>query len=606
MRVGLRIKQVLGVLAIVSLTLAVQGGYYLASVTNLLLESSRSQAKLMSNSVYQVTFNISKRGGDTVAALGTDEGLRSVLESVAFSNAGLVSASICDPSGHIIADAEASQLGKLLESAPSLDDLIERQGVLDRLRAIYTPGGLNFEVRQPLQLGAAELGTIRIVVSTFLLRVELEKQLAPQVKTAVVVLIGSVLAALLLARLVLRPINMIRGGLARLGKGEIDVNMELPDELSDLGASFKQVTARLAAERTERAGQRALESVVDRLEDAVALFGTDGTLRFANTAMKTALGLAVDVDDEGASTLRMDALLPEDHPYRVAVERALADGVTQAAPMQVPDAGERLVLTNVVPGSRGEPMGVLLVSRNLAYISQVESTLSYSRKLSALNRLTAGIAHEIKNPLNATMIHLELLKMQVADRPDAMASAGVIADQVRRLDEVVQGFLKFSRPEDLHLEAVDLADIMEGLRPVLEAEAGTHGIEVRIDVSDALPAVEGDRNLLDQAFLNLGLNACQAMPDGGRLTITARPAAGHTVAISVEDTGVGIEAEHLSRIFDLYFTTKPHGSGIGLSLVFRTIQLHNGEIEVQSLPGRGTTFRVLLRQAARMLQRAGG
>jgi len=251
-------------------------------------------------------------------------------------------------------------------------------------------------------------------------------------------------------------------------------------------------------------------------------------------------------------------------------------------------------------------MGVLLVSRNLAYISQVESTLSYSRKLSALNRLTAGIAHEIKNPLNATMIHLELLKMQVADRPDAMASAGVIADQVRRLDEVVQGFLKFSRPEDLHLEAVDLADIMEGLRPVLEAEAGTHGIEVRIDVSDALPAVEGDRNLLDQAFLNLGLNACQAMPDGGRLTITARPAAGHTVAISVEDTGVGIEAEHLSRIFDLYFTTKPHGSGIGLSLVFRTIQLHNGEIEVQSLPGRGTTFRVLLRQAARMLQRAGG
>ena len=606
MRVGLRIKQVLGVLAIVSLTLAVQGGYYLASVTNLLLESSRSQAKLMSNSVYQVTFNISKRGGDTVAALGTDEGLRSVLESVAFSNAGLVSASICDPSGHIIADAEASQLGKLLESAPSLDDLIERQGVLDRLRAIYTPGGLNFEVRQPLQLGAAELGTIRIVVSTFLLRVELEKQLAPQVKTAVVVLIGSVLAALLLARLVLRPINMIRGGLARLGKGEIDVNMELPDELSDLGASFKQVTARLAAERTERAGQRALESVVDRLEDAVALFGTDGTLRFANTAMKTALGLAVDVDDEGASTLRMDELLSEDHPYRVAVERALADGVTQAAPMQVPDAGERLVLTNVVPGSRGEPMGVLLVSRNLAYISQVESTLSYSRKLSALNRLTAGIAHEIKNPLNATMIHLELLKMQVADRPDAMASAGVIADQVRRLDEVVQGFLKFSRPEDLHLEAVDLADIMEGLRPVLEAEAGTHGIEVRIDVSDALPAVEGDRNLLDQAFLNLGLNACQAMPDGGRLTITARPAAGHTVAISVEDTGVGIEAEHLSRIFDLYFTTKPHGSGIGLSLVFRTIQLHNGEIEVQSLPGRGTTFRVLLRQAARMLQRAGG
>jgi signal transduction histidine kinase len=85
------------------------------------------------------------------------------------------------------------------------------------------------------------------------------------------------------------------------------------------------------------------------------------------------------------------------------------------------------------------------------------------------------------------------------------------------------------------------------------------------------------------------------MPDGGRLTIAARAGAGQLVSISVEDTGVGIEAENLARIFDLYFTTKPHGSGIGLSLVFRTIQLHNGEIEVESLPGRGTTFRVVLR-----------
>jgi signal transduction histidine kinase len=605
MRVGIRIKQVLGVLAIVSLAIVVQGGYFVASLTQLLLEGTRSQAKLMSNNIYQQTFKISERGGDTVAALATDEGLQSILESVAFMT-GLVNASICDTSDRIIADVDPSRLGKILEPIPNLDDLIDKGGVVAHLQAIYTKDGLNLEVRQPLQLGAADLGTIRVVVSTFLLQGELEKQIIPPLKTAMAVMVGSILAALLLARLVLRPINLIRGGLARLGQGELDVNMDLPAELSDLGTSFKQLTARLAAERTDRAGQRALESVVDRLEDAVALFGTDGTLRFANTAMKTALGLAIDIDDAGASTQRLEALLPEDHPYRLAVERAIADGVTQAAPMQVPDSGERLVLTNVVPGSSGEPMGVLLVSRNLAYISQVESTLSYSRKLSALNRLTAGIAHEIKNPLNATMIHLELLKMQVSDRPDAMASAGVIADQVRRLDEVVQGFLKFSRPEDLHLEAVDVAGIMERLRPVLDAEAGTHAVEVRIDVPNDLPAVEGDRNLLEQAFLNLGLNACQAMPDGGRLTITAKAATGQMVSISVEDTGVGIDAENLSRIFDLYFTTKPHGSGIGLSLVFRTIQLHNGEIEVESLPGRGTTFRVLLRQAARMLQRAGG
>ena len=112
-----------------------------------------------------------------------------------------------------------------------------------------------------------------------------------------------------------------------------------------------------------------------------------------------------------------------------------------------------------------------------------------------------------------------------------------------------------------------------------------------------MPKVEGDPNLLEQDFLNLALNACQAMPNGGRLRIAARAASRRLVTIEVQDTGVGIPPEHLSRIFDLYFTTKPEGSGIGLSLVFRTVQLHDGEIEVESTPGRGTTFKVTLRQA---------
>jgi signal transduction histidine kinase len=254
------------------------------------------------------------------------------------------------------------------------------------------------------------------------------------------------------------------------------------------------------------------------------------------------------------------------------------------------------VLTHTVRGADGRPMGVLLVSRDIALLNQMESTLSYSRKLSALNRLTAGIAHEIKNPLNATMIHLELMKLKLAERPEALEHVAVIANQVRRLDEVVQGFLKFTRPEDLHLEPVALAPVFEGLRPIIDAESGTR-IEVTINVPSELPPVEGDSSLLEQAFLNLALNACQAMPDGGRLTISARQAPGRRVLVEVEDTGVGISPEHLPRIFDLYFTTKKSGSGIGLSLVFRTVQMHNGEIEVRSTPGNGTTFRVHLRQA---------
>ena len=103
--------------------------------------------------------------------------------------------------------------------------------------------------------------------------------------------------------------------------------------------------------------------------------------------------------------------------------------------------------------------------------------------------------------------------------------------------------------------------------------------------------------MLRQAFLNLAINACQAMPQGGSLRLVARPASRQRVEIRVEDTGVGIKPEHLSRIFDLYFTTKERGTGIGLSMVYRIIQMHDGEVDVQSTPGRGTTFRVLLPRA---------
>jgi signal transduction histidine kinase len=120
---------------------------------------------------------------------------------------------------------------------------------------------------------------------------------------------------------------------------------------------------------------------------------------------------------------------------------------------------------------------------------------------------------------------------------------------------------------------------------------------VTLECPSSLPPVNGDAGMLRQAFLNLAINACQAMPNGGTLRITCTPASRQRVEVRVQDTGVGIKPEHLSRIFDLYYTTKEQGTGIGLSMVYRTIQVHDGDIEVESTPGRGTTFRVLLQRA---------
>jgi signal transduction histidine kinase len=219
------------------------------------------------------------------------------------------------------------------------------------------------------------------------------------------------------------------------------------------------------------------------------------------------------------------------------------------------------------------------------------------------------------------MIHLELLRQQFAlhapvlerraaggtsavataivpqvNAEEALQHVDVIAAEIRRLDEVVQGFLKFTRPEDLKLQPVKLATLLAEVVPVLRPEADHTGVQLLVDCDGALD-VNGDPAMLRQAFLNLALNACQAMPSGGTLRIRCAAERGGRVSITFSDTGVGIQPEHLKRIFDLYFTTKDKGSGIGLSMVYRTVQMHDGEIEVQSTPGKGSSFRVLLPQA---------
>jgi signal transduction histidine kinase len=217
-----------------------------------------------------------------------------------------------------------------------------------------------------------------------------------------------------------------------------------------------------------------------------------------------------------------------------------------------------------------------------------------SRKLAALGRVSSGIAHEVKNPLNAMRIHLELLRMKTAEVPGTHDHVQVLADQMRRLDEVVLGFLSFTKSEDLVIAPVSARDLFDEIVPVVTAEAGKTGVRVDVDAPTDVPPIAGDRTLLAQALLNLAINACHAMPKGGRLRLIARRKNATHVELIVEDTGTGIAPEDLEKIFNLYFTTKADGSGVGLALVYRTIHLHDGDIDVQSVPGAGTTFTVTL------------
>lgn len=584
MPLGLKTKQVAGVTALVALTVVVMSAWYLSALARTQLADTRARAELIANVIFQRAHNVVKPGEDPSAALRADSGVLAILQGAQAYEKDVIYAAIVDPSGTIVADGDESEIGHTLPRAEGLDAFLQA-GPIAQARALLDPGGRTYDVNVPL-VGDTEIGTIHVGISTLLIRDAFERSLQTPLLTALAAIAGASFVAMLLAQLVLRPIHVIRTGLARLGRGEIDVAVDLPPEgeLGDLGESFRAVSARLAADRTQQA---TIASVVEHLEDAVALIGPDGTVIFANPAMQTMLG-------ERATTIR--DLTPADHPYRTIVEETLRDHQARGPqPVDVPDAGERLLITNVVDNADGRPMGVLLVARNLAYLTQVESTLRYSDKLAALGRLSAGIAHEIKNPLNAMMIHLELLRLKLTEHP-AREHVAIITAQMRRLDEVVQGFLRFTRPADLRLEPVSLPALFDAILPIVRAEADKQHIDIRVECPPDLPRINADPALLEQACLNLALNACQAMPTGGRLRLAGAARPGR-VEISVEDTGVGIPPEQLGRIFDLYFTTKENGSGIGLSMVYRTAQLHDGDIEVASVPGRGTTFRLTLPQA---------
>jgi signal transduction histidine kinase len=584
MPLGLKTKQVAGVTALVALTVVVMSAWYLSALVRTQLADTNARAELIANVIFQRAHAVVKPGEDPSAALRADSGVLAILQGAQAYEKDVIYAAIVDPHGTIVAHGDESEIGHTLPPAEGLDAFLQA-GPIVQARALLDPGGRTYDVSVPL-VSDTEVGTIHVGISTLLIRDAFERSLRTPLLTALAAIGGASLVAMLLAQLVLRPIHVIRTGLARLGRGEINVAVDLPPEgeLGDLGESFKAVSARLAADRTEQA---TIASVVEHLEDAVALIGPDGTVIFANPAMQMMLG-------ERATTIR--DLTPADHPYRTIVEETLRDHQARGPqPVDVPDAGERLLITNVVDNADGRPMGVLLVARNLAYLTQVESTLRYSDKLAALGRLSAGIAHEIKNPLNAMMIHLELLRLKLTDHP-AREHVAIITAQMRRLDEVVQGFLRFTRPADLRLEPVDLAVLFEAILPIVRAEADKQHIDIRVECPPDLPRINADPALLEQACLNLALNACQAMPGGGRLRLAGAARPGR-VEITVEDTGVGIPPEQLGRIFDLYFTTKENGSGIGLSMVYRTAQLHDGDIEVASVPGRGTTFRLTLPQA---------
>ncbi len=401
------------------------------------------------------------------------------------------------------------------------------------------------------------------------------------------------LVAMGLGTLILRPIRKLTQDVDRIGRGEFEVGggRGRGDEISELTSQLQLLGQQLQADRLKMLSEKAqLQQVVDHLEDGIILFTRDRRILFFNKSAEVVVRRPLE---EAIGWPWADTLEPF-HPLRPLLEHAFEQqaGFRNAALVLPRDGGHKEFLVSVflVTDAR-QTMGAMVVVKDLESIKTLQSLISYSAKLTALGRLTSGVAHEVKNPLNAMMIHLELLKEKLEiPTEDVQQSLEVIGSEIRRLDRVVQGFLRFIRPEELTLKLLDLNALLKDLVALVETEWQKEGIQFAFHFDPTLPLMAVDEELLRQAFRNILLNACQAMPTGGTVDISTEREEWEFVKVSIADTGVGISPEDLGKIFQLYYTTKSSGSGIGLSLVYRIVQMHDGSVEVLSEVGQGTTM----------------
>ena len=441
MRLGIRAKQIAGVTLTVGLFVVVLSAVYVSQMAEAVLGENEQTANLLAKQIFHRAFEIVPGAEDPYQVLREDPGLRSLLESSLYGEV-ITGAAIVNTDLIVVTSDDRSQIDQPYVERDELKTLVDAD-VLTQLQTIFQLDGPTYEVREDITLNDDAFGSIRVKVNTVFVKGQISGLLRTAVLTGALALAVAVVVAGLLAQLLLKPIHVIRSGLTRLGKGEFGVTLDLPpgDEFGELGSFFNTVSQQLSADRSLLAGQKAnLQSAVEHLEDAVALFDPSGQLLFSNPAMQPTLPAE-------AIGRALRGLLPDGHPYRALVEETLAMRVSrgpvqvrnpQVEEHRVASEDELLVMTHAVSGTDGGLVGVLLVARNIAHLSRMQSTLAYSRKLVALGRLTAGIAHEVKNPLNAMMIHLELLRTKIRNV--------VIPSEASHATMATAGTLALSRP----------------------------------------------------------------------------------------------------------------------------------------------------------------
>ncbi len=519
----------------------------------------------------------------------TDVDLNNLLQSDPGDWRFIYDVAIVDTNGKALLHTNASMVGKIVPKRPDFQQVVGAR-FRQQIRLVFSPAAV-YDVSYPLELNNAPFGTIRIGVQTVFLKSEVAARLMKALYISIAAVFVSLLLAAGISNLALGPLREISRNLDSVSSGEADALSEDEGRHDEYGLVSLKIANLGRQIRDSKEIFSALKDNVDqlmsKLQDGLMLFARDSRVVLVSAPVEAFLGrprgellgrTVHEVFDR--DTLLGTALLDAFERRRPIMQREF-----EAA------GAKRIQVSLDFVQEKNSQIGALVIMRDTESVRRLGDEIEMSRRLSASGRLTRGVAHEVKNPINAIVLHLQLLQNKLSKQePDTRRHMDIIDSEIRRLDRVVQTLVDFTRPRDLHLEEIDLRRLLDDVVLLATPDAEQHGVKVvRHRAEQRLP-VKVDVDLMKQAFLNVVINGVQAMTEGGALTISTR-CENNTVFAEIQDQGPGIPKDMHDKVFELYFTTKKEGSGIGLAQTYQILQWHYGSVDFESAETTGTIFR---------------
>jgi signal transduction histidine kinase len=548
-----------------------------------------------------VGLSLNRQRTKPLAEAVADPEVSKMLSDTMLASGAIVEIAVLSPENEILADSIPDEIGKVLIPYDDFRPVVTDHGWYGKWRVLREKK--YYQLQQPLgPRNGPPILFVRVVVAPALIKASILPRLEENAIVALFSVLGAALVTMLVSAVAFRPLSRLRRQIESMTSGEnppepAATSKAATDDLSVISSRVAQLGLQLRGAQFEVSDLRGnLGRLLRDLEDAVFLFNREGRLVFASGTVEKFTGL-----DAAALTGKTIAGIfsPETLLGQV-IGQATTGGLTLSKRRVAAGPGVSSALLSVdpltAPGGTGS--GVLIRLHDPEVRRKLGRELQTADRLAALSRVSGGVAHEVKNPLNAILLHVEVARAKLAQGDTALEpQMDIISSEILRLDRVVKTFLDFTRPVELNLANMPLdefvRDLVDLARPQADAsrirvvdERKADGVEVRID-----------RDLLKQALLNIVVNAIEAMPAGGELRLESS-ATGDTAEIRVSDTGPGIPPDLREKVFRLYFTTKQRGSGIGLAMAFRIVQLHDGTIDFTSEPGKGTAFFIRLPIAA--------